>query len=321
MNPKGIDVYQTKQELRKRAEALHRSRKNRHPAAQHSDTELLIHELEVHQIELELQNEELRVIQAQLESSLEQFRDLFDLAPVGYLTLGREGIILGANLTVCSLLNVPRNELTGSSVFTLAVADSRDALFRHLRRTFQDDGRNSCEIEVVRRDGNRFYAQLESVRESRDDDSEFQCLTVLRDVTERHQQERLIHRQANFDALTNLPNRSLFLDRLSYSIRTAQREGTRLALFYVDLDKFKWVNDTYGHNAGDRVLVETATRLLGCARENDTVGRLSGDEFCMLLPLVGSPQNAGLVANKVMAAMESPFHLEESVPLRIACSG
>lgn len=146
------------------------------------------------------------------------------------------------------------------------------------------------------------------------------CLTVCSDITERRQQETIIQRQANYDALTDLPNRALFLDRLAYTIRLAKRERTHLALFFIDLDNFKGINDSYGHAVGDQVLVETARRLENSARNNDTVARLSGDEFCMLLPRVSAAASADRVAQKVMAAMEKPFVLKGGRELDIACS-
>ena len=305
--------------LRKRAEARHRARQTGDPSAAQQPNDL-VHELEVHEIELEMQNEELQNAQTRLELSLARYRDLFDLAPVGYLSLRLNGVIVDANLTVARLLKTDRNQLARTKLSRYVHSEYQDTLLRHLRTTFLGNDRETCELELIRGDGACFFAQLDSILQYTGEEQQAQCLTVVIDITERRRQEALIHRQANYDALTDLPNRTLFLDRLAYTIRTAQRERTSLALFYIDVDNFKWINDTYGHAAGDRVLVETARRFTGCARENDTVARLSGDEFCILLPKVSSTADASLVASKVLASMEAPFVLPDGHNLQVSCS-
>jgi diguanylate cyclase (GGDEF)-like protein/PAS domain S-box-containing protein len=132
------------------------------------------------------------------------------------------------------------------------------------------------------------------------------------DVTERRWQEEIIRRQANFDALTGLPNRTLFRDRLSRALSSAIRNGTRAALLFVDIDAFKNVNDTLGHTAGDELLKEAASRLAACVREVDTVARLGGDEFTLVLPDIHEPIDAELVARKVLAALAEPFALDST---------
>jgi len=121
-----------------------------------------------------------------------------------------------------------------------------------------------------------------------------------------------MQRMAQYDSLTNLPNRALFYDRLHQGINLARRERHELALLYLDLDRFKQVNDTLGHNAGDQILTQVGTRIQGLLRESDTVGRLGGDEFAVLLPMPGSPEDIGRVANKIYDALLEPFALEGS---------
>lgn len=251
---------------------------------------------------------------------LARYHHLFDLAPAGYLSLQLNGVIVDANLTVARLLKIDRNQLTHSRLSRYVSSDYQDTLRSHLRVSFRRNNHQTCELELIRGDGERFFAQLESIAQDTGEEQETQCLTVVTDVTDRRQQEALIYRQANYDTLTDLPNRTLFLDRLAYTISTAQRERTSLALFYIDLDNFKWIYDTYGHAAGDRVLVETGRRFVDCARENDTVARLSGDEFCILLPRVFTTANASLVASKILASMEAPFVLADGHHLRVTCS-
>ncbi|SEA59951.1 sensor domain-containing protein [Alkalimonas amylolytica] len=116
---------------------------------------------------------------------------------------------------------------------------------------------------------------------------------------------------AQYDQLTELPNRALFLDRLQNTLKRAQRNTSRLAVLYLDLDKFKQINDTFGHTTGDYLLQDVAQRLQQCVRDCDTVGRLGGDEFAILLDDIHEPDDAVVVAEKIIAHLSNPFVLKE----------
>ena len=133
---------------------------------------------------------------------------------------------------------------------------------------------------------------------------------VARDITERLASEKLIHFQAYHDLLTGLPNRALFHDRLSNTISNARREKENLAVLFLDLDRFKAVNDTLGHSVGDELLKQVANRLKSGLREGDTVARLGGDEFIILLPHVESELMARVVGKKMVETIKSPFFVE-----------
>ncbi|MFZ6749175.1 sensor domain-containing protein [Undibacterium sp. Ren11W] len=129
------------------------------------------------------------------------------------------------------------------------------------------------------------------------------------DITERKKSEALIWRQANIDALTGLPNRRMFNDRLEHDLQKSRRSGLPLAVFFIDLDHFKEVNDTLGHAIGDALLVEAAHRLQACVRASDTVARLGGDEFTVSLPDQHDPEHVEAIAQNIIARMAEPFHL------------
>ena len=143
-------------------------------------------------------------------------------------------------------------------------------------------------------------------------------------VNERTEELKLANdqllQQATHDALTGLPNRMLFLDRLEQTLFRASREKSRIGLLFIDLDLFKWVNDTYGHAAGDELLIQTAKRIQDCLRESDSVARLGGDEFTVILGKINGAQDAEDVAKRILAALTTTFSLAEELEARISAS-
>lgn len=138
----------------------------------------------------------------------------------------------------------------------------------------------------------------------------YSVVTSLFDFTERKRAEDALRRQAMYDPLTDLPNRRLFMDRLEQAISFARRAGGSLSVAFLNLDRFKLVNDTLGHAAGDALLRQVAQRLVGVMRPDDTVARLGGDEFTLILPEVCTPEDMARAAQRVLGALETPFDLE-----------
>ena len=134
---------------------------------------------------------------------------------------------------------------------------------------------------------------------------------VARDITERNIAEDQIRHLAYHDILTGLPNRLLFKDSLTVAISRAQRERSKLAVLFLDLDRFKSINDSLGHNAGDHLLQEAASRIQSCVRESDTVARQGGDEFTVMLPMVSSADDAVVIARKILDVLRLPFTIED----------
>jgi len=143
----------------------------------------------------------------------------------------------------------------------------------------------------------------------REDGSIYALCGISTDISERKDTEEHMQHMAQYDALTHLPNRALFSDRLQQAITAAERNSTRLALMFIDLDRFKPVNDTFGHAVGDLLLKDVALRIQDCLRESDTVARIGGDEFVVLLPVIESEQDAGKVGKKILDALKQPFEL------------
>ncbi len=162
-----------------------------------------------------------------------------------------------------------------------------------------------------RRKNGKLYVEWLSIKLVRNDkDMPSHYVAVFSDISDRKADEERMQHLAHFDALTGLPNRALFSDRLHQAVAKARRDGTRMALMFLDLDKFKPVNDEHGHHIGDLLLKEVATRMLECVRrETDTVGRLGGDEFVVILSNIDKVQQATMVAEKIRHALNQRFEL------------
>ncbi len=138
-----------------------------------------------------------------------------------------------------------------------------------------------------------------------------QSITILRDISHQKAIERSIKSQANYDSLTHLPNRSLFIDRLNLALNSAKRNNKKLALMLLDLNKFKWINDNLGHHVGDILLQETSKKLLAATRKSDTVARLGGDEFCIILSELEKTTDAELIARKIFNSFKKPIIVDQ----------
>lgn len=173
------------------------------------------------------------------------------------------------------------------------------------------------EIQGVRRDGTMFALEI-SVAEIRACEKRL-FMGVMRDVSARRTREDRMRHMAHHDFLTSLPNRALFNDRLAMAVTRATRQRTRLAVLFIDLDAFKPINDRYGHDVGDQVLVEVAHRLQGSLRRTDTVARLGGDEFVVLLEGDTTEASALHVAAKVAKAIHQPIRMAGAL-MELGCS-
>lgn len=396
------------------------------------DTQRLFHELQVHQIELEVQNDELRRVQDALHTERERYFDLYELAPVGYCTVSEEGLILQINLTAATLLGTNRGVLLQQPISRLIYREDRDIYYLLCKRLQAGGEPQSNELRMLKDDGTAFWVELLAtvVR----DESDVSVLRIiLNDVTARKQSEQAyriaaivfeshegmtitdanqvilqvnkafteitgytskdavghtprllrsgrqdavfyaemwrniarsgawegeiwnrrkngevfpewltitavkdekrvvshyvathsditarkaadeqINNLAFYDPLTRLPNRRLLMDRLEQAVAACARYQHKGALMFIDLDGFKTINDTLGHHQGDLLLEQVATRLNTCIRDGDTVARLSGDEFVVMLELLSenvlvAATQAEAVGEKVLSTLNHRY--------------
>jgi diguanylate cyclase (GGDEF)-like protein len=176
-------------------------------------------------------------------------------------------------------------------------------------RTLTETGHWEGEWWNRRKDGEA-YAELVNLNVLRNPDgSVYRYIKIASDITDRKRLDDQVWRLANYDTVTNLPNRRLFLDRLEQEIRKCHRSGESLALFFIDLDRFKEVNDEFGHDMGDCLLVEAARRISGCIRGSDIVARHGGDEFVVLLTGLTETSQVDIVAGSIIDLLAQPFDL------------
>ncbi|MET0121849.1 MAG: EAL domain-containing protein [Candidatus Thiodiazotropha sp. 6PLUC9] len=409
-----------------------------------TDSEHLLHDLQLHKIELEIQNRDLIESQQELEIIRDQYAELYDFAPVGYLTLDKQGIIKNLNLTAAAMLGAERSRLLNRPLSTQMAAGMSRLLFDHIRDAFAEDRLISNDFTLkISKESNNRYVRADSIIHT-SLDGEICCLMNLTDTTERRKAEmavidertflqhvidgvddpimvigldykvlrmnlaakqvastlkldsqnlccyqlshnnekpcsgndypcpleivlqtrspsKVVHSHvsemgvnrrfeisisplfddngeiigviesshdltehlelldelkqrelsyahlAQHDPLTGLPNRLLFADRLSQAIHVAHRNKTTIAILFIDLDRFKEVNDSFDHACGDEVLKEVAKRFQALFREDDTIARMGGDEFTVILTHIKNESNGALVAKKLLNTFRKPF--------------
>ncbi len=230
---------------------------------------------------------------------------LLDSATDSILVHDADGSIVYANEAAAVARGWTRDELFALEPYGWVAIDP-DAREAHTQRVLQD-GSHIWESLNRREDGSTFPVEVHARSLFSGDKS--LIVSVVRDISDRKRSEELITRMAFFDPLTGLANRTLFGDRLGMAIAHAHRDKEGLAVMFLDVDHFKTVNDTLGHEIGDALLQEIAVRLRDLVREGDTVARLGGDEFTLLLAGISDEDTAGALASKVLEALRPPFEI------------
>ena len=225
---------------------------------------------------------------------------------------GADGRVITINPAFTRITGYAPEDVVGQHVKLFSL---EQPLFASIMEAMNTVGRWQGEIWQQRKNGELYPAAISLNTIFGDDGQPARYVALFSDITTRKQSEELIWRQANFDALTQLSNRSMFQERVAQEIKKAQRSGQRLALLFIDLDRFKEVNDTLGHDTGDHLLLEAARRLVACVRETDAVARLGGDEFTVLLVELDGDED-GLktverVATDILDALGQPFQLAD----------
>lgn len=262
------------------------------------------------------------LLSVRLEHSERLHRFLVDHSPDLIYTLDRNGRFIFVNDRVQALLGYSREELIGQHYSLIVHPDDLEhARFAFNERRIGDRASTNVEIRLqsrtqgVRHFENRTIVAILSAQglyAATDGPANLHFMGtsgVARDITERKKAEETISFQAFHDILTGLPNRTLFKDRLGVALKQARRKNRRVGVMFIDIDRFKLVNDTYGHQEGDELLKSFARRAASCLRSGDTLARQGGDEFTVMLPELGSGDDAAVIAAKMLAELRRPFRI------------
>ncbi len=306
-----------------------------HMATGRLDNLALLHELERLNAELERQVQArtamLMATNARLEreiverrrvdEELRQSATVFENTSDGVMITDAEVRILAVNRAFVELTGYGADEIRGQTPRVLQSGRHGRSFYEAMWASVRERGRWHGEIWNRRKNG-EVYPELLSISVVRDEAGRItNYVGVFSDISALKESEARFEHLAHHDPLTGLPNRLLFNARVEHAVARAQRTGDRMAVLFLDLDRFKDVNDSFGHPAGDELLREVARRLTACVRSDDTVARLGGDEFTILLEDLPDRETAGVVAAKSMQGLSAPFVVQGFEVYVTACIG
>ena len=256
----------------------------------------------------------LKVTQEELHESLIFTRKLINSMQDGFTVLDRNGRALEVNPALCRMTGFRDTELLcWGAGFPYWPEDKNEKISILLER-LQRGAEGEIEVTLMRKNGSIFPANVTLSCVNDENGIPINYIATIKDITERKRMEMDVQRLAFYDPLTSLPNRRLLHDRLEQSIATGKRSGNHAAFLMIDLDNFKPLNDNFGHDVGDLLLIEVANRLKSCVREVDTVARFGGDEFVIIIcelhnEKIAAKDLAVVIAEKIRAALGTPYFL------------
>lgn len=254
---------------------------------------------------------DIKRAEAALRSSEARFRLTVEHAPVGIAILGLDSRFLQVNPRFCAITGYEPSELMLSSFASITDDGTRDAFHEELDACLAGKLQSfNLETRLNHKYADELWVSTTVSVMRKADGSAEQLICSIEDVTERRATKARFEWLAHHDPLTDLPNRTLLRDRLQQAMARALRAGKRAALMFLDLDRFKNINDSLGHAFGDQVLRAVASRLRTCVRDTDTVARLGGDEFLLVLECVENDQDVGVVARKIIDKLSTPLEVQ-----------
>jgi len=245
-----------------------------------------------------------------LKQSEERFRAFFEFASIGLVIEDLDGKYLQVNDAFCKMVGYSQEELIGKSYHEITHPDDLNADITQKKRLLQGEIEYfQIEKRYSHKQGNTIWVLL-SISLIKDGGGAPLLFTgQIQDITARKEMMQKLEYLANHDALTGLPNRTLYFDRLEHALQKAKRAQLDVAVMFLDLDYFKQINDIYGHDVGDRLLQTVAQRLQSVLRESDTVARFGGDEFAFLLENIGQENDLRGVIEKIFTALRQPIQV------------
>jgi len=252
-------------------------------------------------------------IEFALRASEKSFKEIIEYAPIGIAIVSLDGRFTVVNQTLCNIVGYTNDELIRRTFQEITYPDDLSLDLEHVQRLLDGEiDTYRMEKRYIRKDNVPVWVQL-SASIFRDENLTPQYfIAQIEDISERKIRDNEVHQHAYFDTLTKLPNRRMLMEKLSQALSQSEHHQRKFALFFLDLDHFKQINDTLGHDTGDIILKEAASRLLSCVRSSDTVSRLGGDEFVIILNDVSSAHDAQLLAEKILNNFSEPIDVNGS---------
>ena len=254
-----------------------------------------------------------RLAEAALHESNERFRSLSSTATDAIILIDHNAHVAYWNPAAEKMFGYTKEEIMGRPMHPALMPARYHEAFHGCFQRIQTQAHTpsvgrTIEVHAHRKDGTEFPIEISfSTMQNK---GLWWAGGIVRDVSERKRMQAALENLAHFDALTGLANRVRFHDRLAYDLVTARRHSKLLAVLFLDLDRFKWVNDNWGHEVGDLLLKDVAQRLLVCVREMDTVARIGGDEFSIILPSINKQEEAAEISKRIVHALGSPFAIQ-----------
>jgi len=250
---------------------------------------------------------------------LKQRAKAFDYLFDAVVVTDMQGIMIDWNKGSEALYGYTKEEAVGQSVSILHVPEDTEHITAEVISAVEKCGKWTGEVRMLHKDGHIGWVESMCVPIYDDDNTMIGALGINRDITDRVTEAERLNRLAHYDQLTQIPNRYLLLERIDHLIVQCERNAGSFAVLYIDLDKFKVINDTKGHAFGDMLLKEAVSRLSGCVRHSDTIARIGGDEFVVLLENISSKDDIAAMAETLINALKKEFVIEGDAFL-ISCS-
>jgi len=236
------------------------------------------------------------------------FKEVFTNAGIGIMTLDAKSSIEYINEEALNIFGYKSSALVNTNFSTLIHSTDQDYLKQSIKTA---NSSTPSEFTGIHKDNSAFPIELNISSKKLNQT----CIytVIIRDITEIKKNEEKLKHQAYFDSLTGIPNRTLFLDRSEIALNQAKRSNEGLAVIFIDLDEFKELNDTLGHDAGDVMLKTVAQRFINCARKSDTVSRRGGDEFTILMPRIKNIEDAVKLAERILLSNKNAISIKEKM--------
>ena len=236
------------------------------------------------------------------------FKEIITNAGIGIMTLDEKCSIEYINEEALNIFGYKSSALVNTNFSTLIHSTDQDYLKQFIKTA---NSPTPSEFKGIHKDNSAFPIELNISSKKLNQT----CIytVIIRDITEIKKNEEKLKHQAYFDSLTGIPNRTLFLDRSEIALNQAKRSNEGLAVIFIDLDEFKELNDTLGHDAGDVMLKTVAQRFINCARKSDTVSRRGGDEFTILMPRIKNIEDAVKLAERILLSNKNAISIKENM--------